>query len=102
METFDFASIKKEDGKIRFCIDLRKLNSIIIFDAEPIPILDQLLVKLTGAKYFTELDLSEGYWQIPIWNRINNTLPFKPVKVYWSLILCFLSCQLLQEPFKKQ
>ncbi|KAK3796792.1 hypothetical protein RRG08_046127 [Elysia crispata] len=42
------------------------LNSITIFDAEPIPTLDELLVKIEGAKYFTKIDLTKGYWQIPL------------------------------------
>ena len=58
--------VKKKDGKIRLCIDFRKLNSITIFDAEPIPTLDELLVKIEGAKYFTKIDLTKGYWQIPL------------------------------------
>ena len=58
--------VKKKGGKISLCIDFRKLNSITIFDAEPIPTLDELLVKIEGAKYFTKLDLTKGYWQIPL------------------------------------
>ena len=58
--------VKKKDGKIRLCIDFRKLKSITIFDAEPIPTLDELLVKIEGAKYFTKIDLTKAYWQIPL------------------------------------
>ena len=57
---------KKKNGEIRLCIDYRHLNKITIADAEPMPIFEDLLVRLTHAKYFTKLDLSRGYWQIPI------------------------------------
>ena len=45
--------VRKSDGKIRFCIDYRKLNAITIFDPEPIPNIEALLVKISGGKFFT-------------------------------------------------
>ena len=58
--------VNKKDKSIRLCLDFRRLNSITIFDAEPIPTLHDLLLKLKGAKYFTKFDLTKGYWQIPL------------------------------------
>ncbi|GFN80964.1 polyprotein [Plakobranchus ocellatus] len=58
--------VMKKDGAIRLCLDFRKLNKITIFDAEPIPTLDELLGKMKGAKFFTKCDLTKGYWQIPM------------------------------------
>ncbi|PIK59722.1 hypothetical protein BSL78_03385 [Apostichopus japonicus] len=46
--------------------DFRKLNKITVFDPEPIPNPDELMTKLATAKYFTKIDLSKGYWQIPV------------------------------------
>ena len=51
----------KKDKTIRLRIDFRKLNSITVFDAEPIPTLDELVSKLNGARYFTKCDLTKGY-----------------------------------------
>ena len=42
--------VMKKDNTIRLCIDFRKLNSITVFDAEPIPTLEELLSKLKGAQ----------------------------------------------------
>ena len=58
--------VSKPDGNIRLCIDFRKLNAITIFDNEPIPQMDEMVTRLTKAKYFTKLDLTKGYWQIPL------------------------------------
>ena len=58
--------VRKSDGKMRFCIDYRKLNAITIFDPEPIPNIEDLLVQISSGKYFTKLDLAKGYWQIPV------------------------------------
>ena len=58
--------VPKADGSLRFCIDYRKLNSITIFDPEPIPNVEDLFSKLSSGKYFSKLDLAKGYWQIPV------------------------------------
>ena len=58
--------VKKPDGSNRICIDYRKLNKISVFDPEPMVKADDLFQKLGRAKYFTKLDLSKGYWQIPV------------------------------------
>ncbi|XP_041470756.1 uncharacterized protein LOC121420251 [Lytechinus variegatus] len=58
--------VKKPDGSNRFCVDYRRLNQITVFDAEPIPDQEELFTKLSHARYFTKLDLSKGYWQVPM------------------------------------
>ena len=58
--------VKKKDGSIRFCIDFRKLNSITIGDACPIPDHDHIMLKMHRALFFTKLDMTKGYWQIEI------------------------------------
>lgn len=61
--------VRKKDGSIRFCVDFRKLNAISLFDPEPIPSVDELLVKIANGQYFTKIDLSKGYWQVKIANE---------------------------------
>jgi hypothetical protein len=56
--------VKKPDGSTRFCIDFRALNKVTVFDAEPIPNVESLFCQLSGAHFFTKIDLSKGYWQI--------------------------------------
>ncbi|KAI8496819.1 hypothetical protein Bbelb_254740 [Branchiostoma belcheri] len=58
--------VPKKDGSIRFCVDFRKVNAVSRFDAYPMPRIDEMLDKLGKAKYITKIDLSRGYWQVPL------------------------------------
>ncbi len=58
--------VPKMDGSVRFCVDYRKVNAVSKFDAYPMPRVDELLDRLGAARFYSTLDLSKGYWQIPL------------------------------------
>ena len=58
--------VKKKDGKNRFCIDYRALNRKVQFDSEPIPDVDHLFASVGKGKVLSKLDLTKGYWQVPV------------------------------------
>ena len=58
--------VPKPDGTLRFCSDFRRLNEISKFDAYPMPRVDELIDRLGKARFITTLDLTKGYWQVPL------------------------------------
>ena len=58
--------VTKKDGKLRFCIDYKKLNSKTKKDAYPLPIPSDDLEDIAGHKWYTSLDLYAGYCQFPV------------------------------------
>ena len=58
--------VKKKDGTLRWCCDYRVLNEKSFTPSSPLPRIDTLIDKLTTAKFFTALDLIQGYHQLPV------------------------------------
>ena len=57
---------KKLDGSLCLCIDYQGLNSLIIKNRYPLPLIDESLNRLGRAKRFTQLDLTSDYHQMRI------------------------------------
>lgn len=57
---------KDENKKSRLCIDFRELNKIIVPQAQPFPLIDDLILKTRNCKYFTTLDMNSAFWSIPL------------------------------------
>ena len=84
--------VKKKDGKLRFVQDYRALNAITRKNRYPLPLIDDLIHRLKGARYFTKLDVRWGYNNVRIregdeWKaafRTNRGL-FEPLVMYFGL-----------------
>ena len=53
--------VPKKDGTLRLCVDYRKLNNITIKNRYPLPNISELQDRLSGARFFTKLDLRGAY-----------------------------------------
>ncbi|XP_076848812.1 uncharacterized protein LOC143496528 [Brachyhypopomus gauderio] len=58
--------VKKKDGSLRMCVDYRQLNNKTRKDAFPLPRIEETLDALSGAQWFSTMDLASGYNQIPV------------------------------------
>jgi len=58
--------VPKANGKVRICVDLRRLNESVCRERHPLPVVKQTLAQLAGATVFSTLDANSGFWQIPL------------------------------------
>lgn len=58
--------VKRKNGQIRLCVDLRPLNSRIEKQKYPFPLIEDCLLQLGNKKIFTLLDLKDSFHQIRV------------------------------------
>ena len=56
----------KPNGSLRVCLDPRNLNKAIKRHHHKLPTTEEIIAQMSGAKYFTKLDPSNAFWQIPL------------------------------------
>jgi len=82
--------IKKKDGGLRFIQDYRALNTVTVRNRYPIPLTSDLVDQLREAKYFTHLDLRNGYNNIRIKEGHKHKLAFQtPLGLFEPLVMYF-------------
>ena len=67
-----------------------KINSVTRMDAENMPSMKDSLGDFVGDKYITEIDLSKGYWQIPLAEKAKQYTAFAtPQGLMQFKCICF-------------
>ena len=68
--------LEKPNGKLRICLDPRPLNQAIKRQHHLLPTTEQIISQMAGAKVFSKLDASNGYWQIAVDDPTSDLLTF--------------------------
>eukprot|EP00102_Acyrthosiphon_pisum_P018369 XP_008190098.1 PREDICTED: uncharacterized protein K02A2.6-like [Acyrthosiphon pisum] len=68
--------IEKPNKTLRICLDPQHLNKNIKDEQFPIPTLNEIVPKLKNKKFFTVLDLKDGFWQIGLTESSSNLCSF--------------------------
>ncbi|CAH2091003.1 unnamed protein product [Euphydryas editha] len=80
--------VEKSNKNVRLCLDPSDLNKYIIKKPKILPTLDQLAIKLKGKKFFSVLDLSEGFHHLTLDEESSWKCCFAtPFGVYRYLVL---------------
>ena len=90
---------EEETGEIHLCVDYRKLNSITIWDAFPLPHIDEALQVVHNCNVFTSFNLAQGCLQLAMAEDdkiISRRLHLEQVlQAYMSLFACLSACLML-------
>ena len=82
--------VMKKDGTYRPCGDYRRLNNVTEGDHYPLPNISDVTSYLEGARIFSKLDLTKGYYQIPMAPKdIPKTAVTTPFGTYTFNYSCF-------------
>ena len=57
---------KPGSDDIRICSDMRALNKVCVFDPYEMPRIDDILDQVAGAPFISTLDLTKGFYQVPL------------------------------------
>ena len=58
--------VRKKDGTVRWCIDMRRLNDVTTKDSFPLPLIEECIDSLDGCVFFSSLDMASGYYQLEV------------------------------------
>ena len=85
-----FFFVGKKDGKLRPVVDYRRLNSLTVPDRYPLPLIQELVDKVSNAKIFTKVDVRAGYNNIRIKEGDQNKAAFKTnIGLYEPVVMPF-------------
>jgi hypothetical protein len=68
--------VRKPTGKIRMCLDFRKVNDVTVRDAHPMPLISDILGRLSGTKYLTSIDMTDAFHQLELTDRAKQVTAF--------------------------
>ncbi|KAK2711196.1 hypothetical protein QYM36_012393, partial [Artemia franciscana] len=71
--------VEKKHGGVRLCIDPVDLNKAIKRPHYPNPTFEDAIADLSGAKYFSKLDATSGYWSLVLSKSASDLTTFNTI-----------------------
>ena len=71
--------VEKPNGKLRVCLDPRPLNQAIKRHHYRLPTTEEIISQMSGTRFFSKLEASNGYWQIAVDDFTSDLLTFGTV-----------------------
>lgn len=62
-------------GKVRLCLEARKVNIVTVKDVYPLQLVDGILSRLPKAEYIARLHLKDAFWKVPL-DEISKEVAF--------------------------
>jgi hypothetical protein len=56
--------VPKGNGSLRICLDAQDLNHAILREHYQLPTIEEVAIRLHGAKVFTVFDVTKGFWHV--------------------------------------
>ena len=78
--------VKKKDGSLRFVQDYRKLNSITIKNSYPLPLVQDMISRISGSRYFSSWMFAGGLITYASGREMNGKRPFVPIEGCLNLL----------------
>ena len=83
-------SLRKSQDQIRVVTDFRSLNKMTEFDPYAMPRIDEILDDVANAKFISTLDLTKGFYQVPLDEKTKEKSSFvTPFGRFCYYVLCY-------------
>ena len=76
--------VRKPDGRLRMCIDYRRVNDVTVKDRFPMCVVSECVYSMHGMKMFTKMDLVRGYYQMPVTEDSRPVTAFSTAKKHYQ------------------
>jgi hypothetical protein len=93
--------VHKHENSWHFFIDYHALNDTTVKDKFPIPVVNELLDELKGARFFTKIDLHSGYHQVQMHPGDIAKTAFWTHRGHFEFLSCPLASPTHQRHFRR-
>lgn len=99
--SFPVILVPKQDGSMRLCVDYRKLNLLLEDDTFPLLNIQDIIMNLHGAYYYSKLDLRSAFHQIKLAEDSRPLTAFRVKDGAYQYTSCPFGLKILPSVFQR-